>query len=212
MQNAIAFCDNDVVVVAWSYGHKVEGCMGFAVYRIDSAGKETALPSMAVSPASRPSAARRRSPARPGSLKPMTISFLVSNEIEIGPLVAPKWRAFFNRGLISTQRVSTALGGMPAKGALLAAIATRGGKLRVSLAGDMIAALLDFVRRAKAGGALYAALYELGDDELISALEGAGKRLHLVLSHPDPGDGRARARSPTATRRRARAWPRPPAS
>src|SRR6187455_631247 len=28
MQNAIAFCDNDVVVVAWSYGHKVEGCMG----------------------------------------------------------------------------------------------------------------------------------------------------------------------------------------
>ena len=40
MQNAIAFCDNDVVVVAWSYGHKVEGCMGFAVYRIDSAGKE----------------------------------------------------------------------------------------------------------------------------------------------------------------------------
>ena len=36
MQNAIAFCDNDVV--AWSYGHKVEGCMGFAVYRIDPGG------------------------------------------------------------------------------------------------------------------------------------------------------------------------------
>src|SRR5437763_244846 len=50
MQNAIAFCDNDVVVVAWSYGHKVEGCMGFAVYRIDPGGVETALPSMAVFP------------------------------------------------------------------------------------------------------------------------------------------------------------------
>jgi hypothetical protein len=50
MQNAIAFCDNDVVVVAWSYGQKVEGCMGFAVYRIDPAGAETALPSMAVFP------------------------------------------------------------------------------------------------------------------------------------------------------------------
>ena len=103
---------------------------------------------------------------KPGSLKPMTIAFLVSNEIEIGPTVAPNWRVFFNRGLISTQRVSTALGGKPAKGALLAAIAQKGGKLRASLAGDMIAALLDFVRRAKAGGALYAALYELGDDEL----------------------------------------------
>ncbi|HEV7574972.1 MAG TPA: hypothetical protein VGO85_02925, partial [Caldimonas sp.] len=50
MQNAIAFCDNDVVVVAWSYGQKVDGCMGFAVYRIDAAGKEAALPSMAVFP------------------------------------------------------------------------------------------------------------------------------------------------------------------
>ena len=48
MQNAIAFCDNDVVVVAWSYGAKLAGCMGFAVYRIDAAGVETALPSMAV--------------------------------------------------------------------------------------------------------------------------------------------------------------------
>ena len=117
MQNAIAFCDNDVVVIAWSYGHKVEGCMGFAVYRIDSAGKETALPSMAVSPGFTPKRGQTTLAGAPGSLKPMTISFLVSNEIEIGPLVAPKWRAFFNRGLISTQRVSTALGGMPAKGA-----------------------------------------------------------------------------------------------
>ena len=50
MQNAIAFCDNDVVVVAWSYGTKLAGCMGFAVYRIDAAGAETALPSMPVFP------------------------------------------------------------------------------------------------------------------------------------------------------------------
>lgn len=50
MQNAIAFADNDVVVVAWSYGHKLPTCMGFAVYRIDEAGHETPLPSMAVFP------------------------------------------------------------------------------------------------------------------------------------------------------------------
>ena len=221
MQNAIAFCDNDVVVVAWSYGHKVEGCMGFAVYRIDPGGAETALPSMAVFPGFAPKRGQTTASfpvqkfywkdpyarlvadqsgnrrfryeivplaGEPGKLKPMTVAFLVSNEIEIGPNVAPKWRAFFNRGLISTQRVSTALGGKPAKGALLAAIVPKDGKLRVSLAGDMIPALLDFVRRAKSGGALYAALYELGDDELITALEGAGKRLHLVLSNPDAGD------------------------
>jgi hypothetical protein len=44
MQNAIAFANNDVITVAWSFGQKLEGCMGFAVYRIDANGKETALP------------------------------------------------------------------------------------------------------------------------------------------------------------------------
>jgi hypothetical protein len=48
MRNAVAFANNDVVTVAWSYGEKPEGCMGFALYRIDSTGQETALPSHAV--------------------------------------------------------------------------------------------------------------------------------------------------------------------
>ena len=50
MQNAIAFANNDVITVAWSFGQKLEGCMGFAVYRIDANGKETALPAVAVFP------------------------------------------------------------------------------------------------------------------------------------------------------------------
>lgn len=50
MQNAVAFADNDIVVVAWSYGHKLPSCMGFAVFRIDEAGSEIPLPSMAVFP------------------------------------------------------------------------------------------------------------------------------------------------------------------
>ena len=50
MQNVIAFANNDVITVAWSFGQKLEGCMGFAVYRIDANGKETALPAVAVFP------------------------------------------------------------------------------------------------------------------------------------------------------------------
>jgi hypothetical protein len=50
MRNAVAFANNDVATIAWSYGTKPEGCMGFALYRIDSKGKETALPSHAVFP------------------------------------------------------------------------------------------------------------------------------------------------------------------
>src|ERR1700722_11891159 len=50
MRNAVAFANNDVATIAWSYGVKPEGCMGFALYRIDSKGVETALPSHAVFP------------------------------------------------------------------------------------------------------------------------------------------------------------------
>lgn len=221
MQNAIAFADNDVVVVAWSYGQRLDGCMGFAVYRIDDTGKETPLPSMAVFPqfTRKPGQTTAQFPVqkfywkdpfarlvaektgqrrfrykvvplegKPGQLTPMAVGFAVSNEVSVSPVVSPKLRAYFNRGLISTQRVSRALKGQPSKGALLAAVAKPGSVLRDSLSGDMIEALLDFVKRAKAGGKLYAALYELGDDELITALEGAGKRLHLVLSNPKASD------------------------
>lgn len=50
MRNAVAFANNDVATIAWSYGAKPEGCMGFAIYRIDPKGTETALPSHAVFP------------------------------------------------------------------------------------------------------------------------------------------------------------------
>jgi phosphatidylserine/phosphatidylglycerophosphate/cardiolipin synthase-like enzyme len=50
MRNAVAFANNDVVTIAWSYGAKPEGCMGFALYRIDAKEEETALPSHAVFP------------------------------------------------------------------------------------------------------------------------------------------------------------------
>lgn len=50
MRNAVAFANNDVATIAWSYGTKPDGCMGFALYRIDSEGTETVLPSHAVFP------------------------------------------------------------------------------------------------------------------------------------------------------------------
>lgn len=48
MQHAVAFANNDIVVIAWSYGKRPDGCMGFALYRIDAQNKETVLPSHAV--------------------------------------------------------------------------------------------------------------------------------------------------------------------
>jgi phosphatidylserine/phosphatidylglycerophosphate/cardiolipin synthase-like enzyme len=48
MRNAVAFANNDVAIIAWSYGKRPNGCMGFALYRIDAKGTETVLPSHAV--------------------------------------------------------------------------------------------------------------------------------------------------------------------
>jgi len=222
MQNAIAFGDNDIVVIAWSYGHKLPDCMGFAVYRIDEAGKETPLPSMAVFPGfkRKPGQTTADFPVQkcywkdpyvrlvanktgsrkfrykvvplegtPGALKPMSIGFAVSNEVEVTPQLSDSLAAYFNRGIISTQHVSDALGGSkPLKGKLLQRVADPKDKLRSDLAGDMIAALTGFVGEEQAGSELYCALYELGDQQLIEALAGLKSRLHVVLSNPKPSD------------------------
>ncbi len=44
---ALAFSNNDVAVVAWTFDKHLDGCLGFAVIQIDSSGKETPLPAMA---------------------------------------------------------------------------------------------------------------------------------------------------------------------
>ena len=216
MQNAIAFANNDVITVAWSYGQKLDRCMGFAVYRVDSKGKETPLPAVAVFPGFKRVSTDtcEKFPIQkfywkdvyarlvaektgertfrykvvplegvPGSLVPMSIPQVTSNEVEISSRVSDTMHAYFNRGLISTQAISRALQGKPSKKGLLDHIEEPSDALRASLSGDMVEALTEFVARAKSGGKLYAALYELHDKELVPLLEKAGKKLAIVLSN-----------------------------
>jgi phosphatidylserine/phosphatidylglycerophosphate/cardiolipin synthase-like enzyme len=226
MQNAVAFADNDITTIAWSYNQKPVQCMGFALYRINSAGKETPLPAFAVFKGfqRKPGQTTEEFPIQkfywkdpyarleaektgnrkfrykvvplaglPGQLKPMNLPLLISNEITISPAVSPGVNAYFNRGLISTQRVSRAFKGKPTAAGLLAQIQKASNPLRASLAGDMIQALTGFVDRAKKSGRIYAALYELNDEELITKLEGLGKRLRIILSNAvqtDPNTGK----------------------
>jgi hypothetical protein len=217
MRNAVAFANNDVVTIAWSYGVKPEGCMGFALYRVDSSGKETVLPSHAVFPGEtiQPGQTTAEFPIQkfywkdpyarlvaektgnrkfrykvvplegnPHSLKPMTnLPHIISNEVEISPKISENIDAYFNRGLISTQRVARAFKGRPSKEPLLKRVSNEKDPLRASLSGDMVEALTGFVDRANKSGKIYAALYELGDEELIKKLEHLGDRLEIVLSN-----------------------------
>ena len=229
MQNVVAFANNDVATIAWSYGKRPIGCMGFAIYRIDKKEKETALPSHAVFKGStiKPGQTTAEFPiqkfywkdpyarleaektgnrkfrykvvpleGKPGSLTPMkNLPHLISNEIEISSEISASVHAVFNRGLISTQRVSRALKGKPSKGKLIPMISDPKNGLRASLSGDMVEALTNFVDRAKSSGKIYAALYELGDEELIAKLEGLGKRLQVVLSNSDVTDADTKAKT-----------------
>jgi phosphatidylserine/phosphatidylglycerophosphate/cardiolipin synthase-like enzyme len=131
------------------------------------------------------------------------LPMLITNEVTVSPEISTGVNAIFNRGLISTQRISRAFKGKPAKSPLLDRVADAKDTLRASLSGDMVEALTGFVDRAKKSGKIYAALYELGDEELIQKLEHLGKKLEIVLSNSvvtDPktkkkSDGNADART-----------------
>jgi phosphatidylserine/phosphatidylglycerophosphate/cardiolipin synthase-like enzyme len=217
MRNAVAFANNDVVTIAWSYGAKPEDCMGFALYRIDSKGQETALPSHAVFPGKtiKTGQTTAQFPVQkfywkdvyarlvgdatgdytfrykvvplegsPTTLKPMaSLPILTTNEVTVSGVCSPSVTAIFNRGIISTQHVTKALGGNASKGKLIPLIEDQTNQLRKDLAGDIIGTLTGFVARAKKSGSIYAALYELTDAELIESLVGIGDKLNLIVAN-----------------------------
>jgi phosphatidylserine/phosphatidylglycerophosphate/cardiolipin synthase-like enzyme len=217
MRNAVAFADNDVVMIAWSYGTKPAGCMGFALYRIDAQGKETPLPSHAVFPGEtiqdgqttedypvqkfywKDPYARALGDqtgnysfrykvvplqGQPGKLTPMpSLPILTTNEVTVSPQCSPGLSATFNRGLISTQHVSSKLKGSLSAAALKAQISVPGNQLRLDLTGQTLGALKAFVARAAQSGQIYAALYEFTDSELLQSLTSIGSRLNIVLAN-----------------------------
>lgn len=217
MQNAVAFSNNDVITIAWSYDRKPTGCMGFAVYRIDESGAEEALPSGAVFKGfvKKKGQTTRQFPIQkfywkdvyarltaertgnrkfryrivplegdPGNLTPMTtLPQVISNEVEISPSVSKEMSVYFNRGLISTQSVSAYRKSHPDQKDLRTVVSDPKNPLRASLSGDMVEALTGFLSLAETEGTIYAALYELEDEQLKDGLAALGKRLRIVLSN-----------------------------
>jgi len=50
MRKAVAFANNGVVTIAWSYRTKPKGYLGFVRYRVGAKGEGTSLPNHAVFP------------------------------------------------------------------------------------------------------------------------------------------------------------------
>jgi len=101
--------------------------------------------------------------------------------------VSPQIDAYFNRGIVAAQWVSRRLGvtaGDLKTTTLRKVISTPGDPFRNYLAGPLGDRLFDLLdRAAKQKREIYAALYELDDEQLEAALEKFGKRAHVVLAN-----------------------------
>jgi len=94
--------------------------------------------------------------------------------------------AVFNRGTLMSQVVSRLAGevSVPALKRFKAKLAQPGHAGRRYLAGDARHVLLGFLADAdRRGDAVYAALYELNDEELVQALVPFGARAHVLLGN-----------------------------
>jgi phosphatidylserine/phosphatidylglycerophosphate/cardiolipin synthase-like enzyme len=114
-----------------------------------------------------------------------------SKTVRLGWPASAKYRAFFNRGFVISQFMSRYLDehypGLSRPQALKrfkADAAQAEDRLRVFLSGQLRTELLDVLETIRGDGDhVYAALFELGDPELVDALAALGPRAHVVLAN-----------------------------
>lgn len=110
-----------------------------------------------------------------------------SEEITLNHEVSPGIEAYFNRGIVASQWVSRRLGitDDDVKSTdLRKVITTPGDPFRDYLMGPLGARLFDLLDdAANDGREVFAALYELDDEQLEAALERLGDKAHVVLAN-----------------------------
>lgn len=108
-------------------------------------------------------------------------------EITLDAMVSPKIEAHFNRGIVAAQWVSRRLDKMPgdlASTKLRLVIDTPDDPMRAYLMGPLGARLFELLgQAAQTRRHVYAALYELDDEALETALEKLGQHAHVVLAN-----------------------------
>ena len=201
---AIAFSNNDIALVAWTFDRHLDGCLGFQVIQVDARGNETPLRATA-SFAGQPTDPNRttaQAPVQkfwwkdlsakrgqtytykivpmggtPGSLRPLSgVAPLVSNAVTLTPK-RPPFSAYFNRGIVATQALSHELNNKPSIDALTPHIVDPNDQIRKNLEGQLYEGVTSLLDRADTeGGTINAALYELNDPNgLEKRLQAAGQ-------------------------------------
>jgi phosphatidylserine/phosphatidylglycerophosphate/cardiolipin synthase-like enzyme len=192
---AVAFSNNDIAVVAWTFDRHLDNCLGFAVHQIDiDNNRETILPALArfenqdknlkLNTDQAPIQkfwwkdlfARRGGTYQykivpmggtPGeTLTPLQgVDALLSNKITLTEKRAP-FSAYFNRGIVATQALSHALNDKPSIQALTPHILDPKDPIRIRLMGQLSDGVTELLDRAdREGGEIHGALYELNDPD-----------------------------------------------
>ena len=169
---AIAFSNNDIALVAWSFDRHLDGCLGFAVHRIDAGGQETVLPALArfegqdvhakltteQAPVQKfwwkDLSAKRGgtysyrivpmggTPGQP--LAPLAgVEPLLSNSVTLTEK-RPPFSVYFNRGIVATQALSKELNDKPSIPALAPHITDPNDPIRIRLMGQLFEGRLGF--------------------------------------------------------------------
>ncbi len=210
---ALAFSNNDIALVAWTYDARLSGCLGFAIYRVDAAtGVETPLPALArfSNVPKNVKQTTEQAPVQkfwwkdltatrggifrykvvplggvPGHLHPLANAQpLVSNTVALTH-DRGAFKAYFNRGIVATQAVAHELGNHPTANALMKRIKNPQDSIRRRLEGELFAAVTSLLDRADNGeGNVIAALYELNDpDGLERRLQANPARRTVILGN-----------------------------
>jgi len=104
--------------------------------------------------------------------------------VAIGAGTADGISCYFNRGIVASQWLARQLPEANRDQSLRDIIGTPGNAIRNFLGGPIRDKLLDLLTQTnKAGGHIYAALFELDDPELIPLLQAFGARAHVVLAN-----------------------------
>ena len=202
---AIAFANNDIAVVAWTFDRRLPNCLGFAIYQHDLAtNEEVALRALArfASQDVHAHLTTEQAPVQKfwwkdlyahrggtyryrivpmggtaGALKPLAdVAPLVSNDVTLTP-DRPPFKAYFNRGIVASQSVIHALGDKADIKILQGHITDPADTLRARLMGQIYEGVTSLLDRAdKSNGTINAALYELDDPKGLEVrLQAAGQ-------------------------------------
>lgn len=208
---AVAFTNNDIAVIAWTFDRHLDGCLGFAIHQVDADGKDTVLPALARF-ATQDKSLKLTSEQAPiqkfwwkdlfakrggtyhyrivpmggtpgGTLTPLSgVDELVSNKVTLTEK-RPPFSVYFNRGIVATQALSRALNDKPSIQALTPHILDPNDPIRIRLMGQLSDGVTELLDRAdKEGGTINGALYELNDP----------KGLEVRLQAADHGDPKTR--------------------